>query len=166
MPIFRPANPDDAERISHLLTVTFDVNSTPGWEIDALARFHARNNYEQIDIAIATAVYQEVCVNSGEIVAYLYMPRPYLIGILAVHPSLQGHGIGSALLQRGRQYVLSHHPEVTVLQVNATERSEPFYAAHSFFPLSPYVMMEGMRFRRMGYWCGLAVLNRDLRVED
>jgi predicted GNAT family N-acyltransferase len=46
------------------------------------------------------------------------------------------------------------HPELEVLQVNATELSQPLYAKHGFYPISPMMNVAERRFVRMANWLG------------
>ena len=46
----------------------------------------------------------------------------------------------------------AHAPEVSAVEVNATEYSIPFYRRQGFHPLSGFIDYEGCRFARLGDW--------------
>src|SRR6266702_2968440 len=92
--------------------------------------------------------------SSGNILSgsLIHCKRSRLLGLLAVHPSLQRSGIGSQLLQCMLVHVADAAPDISVVEVNATEYSLRFYRRRGFYPLSEFIEHEGCRFVRLGYW--------------
>ena len=50
------------------------------------------------------------------------------------------------------QHLRRAAPDVSVVEVNATEYSLPFYRRFGFYPLSEFIEFDGCRFARLGYW--------------
>jgi len=72
----------------------------------------------------------------------------------------QRQGIGSRLVERKLAHVSVAAPEISVVEVNATEYSLPFYRRHGFYPISEFIDFEGCRFMRLAYWRRNPLLKR------
>ncbi|MGE5095875.1 MAG: GNAT family N-acetyltransferase [Betaproteobacteria bacterium] len=96
--------------------------------------------------------FAEVCLVRGSIVGLITSKLPRLISLLIVDPMSQRQGIGSRLIERKRAHVTAAAPEISIVEVNATEYSLPFYRRHGFYPISEFIEFDGCRFVRLGYW--------------
>jgi GNAT superfamily N-acetyltransferase len=112
----------------------------------------SENSPQALREQLRESAFARVCVNESAIVGFIHCKRSRLLGLLAVHPSLQRSGIGSQLLQGMLAHVADAAPEISVVEVNATEYSLPFYRRRGFYPLSEFIEHEGCRFVRLGYW--------------
>ncbi len=149
---YRPAEGADAESISDLVQAALLPHTLPGWTADAVAHLYSENSPQALRERFTEAAFTRVCVNEGVIVGFIQCKRSRLLGLLAVHPSLQRSGIGSQLLQCMLVHVADAAPDISVVEVNATEYSLPFYRRRGFYPLSEFIEHEGCRFVRLGYW--------------
>ena len=149
---YRPAEGADAEAISDLVQAALLPHTLPGWTADAVAHLLSESSPQALREQFREAAFTQVCVNEGAIVGFILCKRSRLIGLLAVHPSLQRSGIGSQLLQGMLEHVAAVAPDISVVEVNATEYSLPFYRRRGFYPLSEFIEHEGCRFVRLGYW--------------
>jgi len=124
----------------------------PGWTPYAIANLFVENSAEALSTRFEGKTFAHVCLSSHEIVGYVNCKLPRLLSILVVRPSFQRAGIGSQLLDRVLQHIANTAPEVSVVEVNASEYSVPFYRRHAFYPISEFIEHEGCRFVRMGFW--------------
>ncbi|TAG06130.1 MAG: GNAT family N-acetyltransferase [Betaproteobacteria bacterium] len=149
---FRPAATDDAAHVASLVQRTFTSNHVPGWSIESLRSIHDANSVEALVGSFSEASYQSVAVLDKQIIGYISFAKPHLLSIVAVDAAHHGQGIGSSLLRDAIDVVEKANPALEVLQVNATERSQPFYAKHGFYPISPMINVLDRRFMRMAMW--------------
>jgi len=149
---FRTAANEDALGISMLVSRVFTPDRVPGWGAEALASIHEENSGTSLLNALASSVFHRVVIADGNVVAYVNFTKPHLLAILAVASESQGQGIGSRLIVDATTEIDKTHPEIEVLQVNATESSMPFYVKHGFYPISAMLNVDDRRFVRMALW--------------
>jgi GNAT superfamily N-acetyltransferase len=149
---YRPADVADSDSIAELVQATLLPHTLPGWTPAAIAHLFAENSPDTLREHFRQAAFTQVCSTKGAIVGFIHCKKSRLLGLLAVHPSVQRRGIGSQLLQCMLAHVADVAPEVSVVEVNATEHSLPFYLRRGFYPLSEFIEYEGCRFARLGYW--------------
>jgi hypothetical protein len=63
-------------------------------------------------------------------------------------------------LERALLHIENATPEISVVEVNATEYSIPFYRRRAFYPISELIDFEGCRFVRMAFWRQSPLLNK------
>jgi predicted N-acetyltransferase YhbS len=90
---------------------------------------------------IEEAAFAHVALDRGDIVGFILCKHSRFVNLLIVEPSLQHHGIGSHLMRLMLQRLSDTVPDLSVVEVNATEYSLPFYRR-----------FDGCRFARLGYW--------------
>jgi GNAT superfamily N-acetyltransferase len=149
---YRSAAASDAESISKLVQRALLPNTLPGWTPAAVARLFAENSPQSLREHFAEVAFAHACLNAGSIVGFISCKKSRLLSLLAVEPAFQRHGIGSQLIQHMLAHVADVASEVSVIEVNATEYSLPFYRQRGFYPISDFVEFEGCRFVRLGYW--------------
>jgi ribosomal protein S18 acetylase RimI-like enzyme len=136
------------------------AETTPGWNEPALKRFQLENSPEKLRECFTAAFYQQVCEVDGVTVGYVYLSKPHLIALVAVHPDYQRKGVASALLDAALEHLDQSRSDVSVVEVSSTDYSAPFYLAKGFYPISPVLTFEGCRFTRMGFWRRLRQFSR------
>lgn len=82
------------------------------------------------------------------------------LNLLVVDPRAQHRGIGSQLMKRMLDYITEVAPDLSVVEVNATPHSLPFYRRLGFYPLSEFIEFEAGHFARLGYWRKNSLLHR------
>jgi len=151
-PSYRPAQESDGPAISALRARALSNETLPGWTADAISNLLAKSASQPIRERIQEAAFAHVALDCDDIVGFILCKHPRFINLLIVEPSLQRRGIGSHLMRLMLQYLCGAAPDVSVVEVNATEYSLPFYRRFGFYPLSEFIEFDGCRFARLGYW--------------
>jgi GNAT superfamily N-acetyltransferase len=146
--------------VSAVISSAFGVETTPGWSEPALERFRLQNTPDKLKECFAAAFFQQICEVGGAAIGYVYLSKPHLISLVAVHPSYQRKGVASALLDAAKEHLDQSGSDVSVVEVSSTDYSAPFYLANGFYPISPVLTFEGSRFTRMGLWRGIRKFSR------
>lgn len=149
---FRQAGARDAPALSALVCRNILPATLPGWTAIAIARLFDESAPDALRAGVASATFACVCEASRSIVGFIACESPRIISLVVVDPSLHRSGIGSRLLAQALGYVAATAPEVSVVEVNATEYSMPFYRRHSFYPISEVIEFSGRRLVRMALW--------------
>jgi GNAT superfamily N-acetyltransferase len=149
---YRPAEAPDAKAISTLVRRSLTAETMPGWSPKAMSSLLAKAAPEAMREEIAKAAFACVASNHRAIAGYVLAKRSRFLNLVVVDPSLQRRGIGSHLVRRMLEYVNRADPDLSVVEVNATEYSLPFYRRLGFYPLSEFIEFDGCRFARLGYW--------------
>jgi predicted N-acetyltransferase YhbS len=151
-PSYRPAQESDGPAVSALRARALSNETLPGWTADAISNLLAKSASQPIRERIQEAAFAHVALDCDDIVGFILCKHPRFIKLLIVEPSLQRRGIGSHLMRLMLQYLCGAAPDVSVVEVNATEYSLPFYRRFGFYPLSEFIEFDGCRFARLGYW--------------
>ena len=157
---FRVAERSDAKQVSDLVQRTFLPPTLPGWTAAAVEKLFGASSPEAFVSRFESAAFAYVCVSDGLVVGHINCKLPRLISLLVVHPSFQRLGVGSQLLERALLHIENVTPEISVVEVNATEYSIPFYRRRAFYPISELIDFEGCRFVRMAFWRKSPLLNK------
>ena len=149
---YRAAEASDAPALSDLAHRALQPHVLPGWTRHAIERLLSENSETALREFLPTAGFAYVCVEPGTLVGFIAAKSPRVLSLLVVDPLHQRRGIGSRLLDLMLAFVAQHAPEVSVVEVNATEYSLPFYRRRGFYPLSEFIDYDGCRFARLGFW--------------
>ena len=148
----RAADPSDAASISALVADALIPATLPGWTAQSVASLLAKASASGLRDNIREAAFAHVVVEAGTIVGFILAKQVRFINLVVVAPSVQRLGIGSQLVKLMLSGVADTAPDVSVVEVNATEHSFPFYRRLGFYPLSEFIEYDGCRFARLGYW--------------
>jgi GNAT superfamily N-acetyltransferase len=157
---FRAANECDAEAIAALIKDAVLPATLPGWTSNAMEGLFAKNSPEALRANIKEAAFTGVDIVDGAIVAFILSKKSRYLNLLVVTPQFQRRGIGSQLIMHLLKHVAEVAPEISVVEVNASEYSLPFYRRFGFCPLSEFIEYEGHRFVHLGYWRNNPMLSK------
>ena len=149
---YRPAELGDAEPLSALVQRTLRPETLPGWSSDAVCTLLSRSSPQILREKIAAASFAHVAIADGALVGFIFCIQPRWPNLVVVYPAFQRAGIGTHLIQRMLEHLASSAPNLSIVEVNATEHSLPFYRRLGFYPLSEFIEFDGCRFMRLGYW--------------
>ena len=157
---YRPARGSDARAISSLVKRALSEGALPGWTPHAISELIGKATVEAIRGHIAEASFAHVAVADRRVAGFILCKHARFLNLLVVEPSLQRRGIGSHLVRSMLQHLSATAPELSVVELNATEASLPFYRRLGFYPLSEFVEFGGCRFARLGFWRRNPVLSQ------
>ena len=126
---YRPAEALDGTAISTLVKRSLTTETLPGWTPKAISSLLAKVAPEAMREEIAKATFAYIASDHRAIVGYILAKRSRFLNLVAVEPSLQRRGIGSHLVRRMLEHVNHADPDLSVVEVNATEYSLLFIAA-------------------------------------
>lgn len=149
---YRPAETSDGPAVSALVKRALPAETLPGWTSEAISSLLAKASPEAMRDQIAAAAFAHVAFDHESIVGFILATRSRFLNLLVVDPSLQRQGIGSHSIRHMLQHLGEAAPDLSVVEVNATEYSLPFYRRLGFYPLSEFIEFDGCRFARLGYW--------------
>ena len=149
---YRPADESDAPSISELVLHALDAETLPGWTPHAVSSLLAKASPDSMRGQIASAAFAHVAVDGKRVVGFILCKQLRFLNLLVVEPNHQRQGIGSNLTRRMFQNLLAAAPDLSVVEVNATEHSLSFWRRVGFYPLSEFIEFDGCRFARLGYW--------------
>jgi predicted N-acetyltransferase YhbS len=148
----RTAHKDDAPYVSRLIRSAFTTNTVPGWSLSAIQSVVESNGEAAFAEKLPKAALARVASIEQRVVGYICFEKAHLLAIVAVDPAHQRQGVASALIDDAIAAIDQTHPELEVLQVSATELSQPLYFKHGFYPISPMLNVAERRFVRMAKW--------------
>ena len=149
---YRPAEALDGTAVSALVKQSLTSETLPGWTPKAISSLLAKATPEATREEIAKAAFAYVASDDRALVGYILAKHSRFLNLVAVEPSLQRRGIGSHLVRCMLEHVNRADPDLSVVEVNATEYSLSFYRRLGFYPLSEFIEFDGCRFARLGYW--------------
>lgn len=159
----RALDANDAARVSALVQVSFLDLVARDWETQAQQRFLAESGVEVLASKIVAATCAMGAFAGEQIVGFLLMPSPVLLGMLFVHPTRLRQGIGTRLWELARARVESEFTEVRTVELNSTPCAVEFYCTLGFVPISAEFVRGGARATRMACWLPARALGAELR---
>jgi len=151
-PHYRAARESDAVPISALVHHALHSATLPGWSPEAVASLLAKARPDGIREKIRDAAFAHAAVVDDSVVGFILCSNLRFLNLLVVDPAFQCKGIGSHLMKCMLEHLGNAAPDLSVVEVNATEYSLTFYRRFGFYPLSEMIESDGCRFIRMGHW--------------
>jgi len=151
-PSYRSAERADAMAISALVKDALLPETLPGWTSEAVSGLLAKASPEAMIEHIGRAAFAHVSVDERRVVGFILCTSWRFLNLLVVEPSLQRQGIGSHLVKLLLRQLADAAPDLSVVEVNATRYSLPFYRRLGFYPLREFIEFDGCKFARLGYW--------------
>jgi len=148
----RPASAADAHGASALIHESFTTLAAADWEAGACATFLAESLPEPLAQKLEKASYASAGFEREQMVGFLLMPTPSLLGMLFVRPADLRRGIARLLWNHARRDVEARHPDVRTIELNSTPCALAFYRSIGFMPISREFVREGCRATRMAIW--------------
>jgi GNAT superfamily N-acetyltransferase len=152
----------EALATSVLVQASFTRLAAPEWEPSARDVFMAESTPEALAAKIKCATCATGAFSDRQLVGFLLMPTPALLGMLFVHPECLRRGIGRALWEHARAYVESTFSAVKTIELNATPCAYQFYRSIGFAPISAEYNREGCRATRMACWLPARALRTEV----
>ena len=138
--------------ISTLVNRALRPETLPEWTSTAVSSLLAKSSPNAMIEKIEEAAFAHVCVAEVRIVGFILCKSWRFLNLLAIEPAHQRHGIGSHLVKLLFRRLADAAPDLSVVEVNATRYSLPFYRRLGFYPLSEFIEFDGCQFARLGYW--------------
>ena len=148
----RPAQPIEAERVSSLVQQSFAAFVAPDWEATAVDTFVAETSGDCIRRLIETAAFHAVAESRGQLVGFILLPIPSLIGLLFVSPDHLRTGIAKSLWQSARRHIETEFKTVKTIELNSSPYAVGAYRALGFYPISQPFLRRGCVATRMACW--------------
>jgi GNAT superfamily N-acetyltransferase len=152
----------DAAEASALVQESFLKLASGAWESEAQQRFLADSGPEALGRKIEAAAYAAGAFSGEQVVGFLLMPTPTLLGMLFVHPSRLRQGIATRLWECARTRLESQFPQARTVELNSTPSAVGFYRARGFVPISAEFVRGGARATRMACWLPARALGAEL----
>lgn len=142
----------DSAAASAVVQASFTELAAADWEPQAQQVFIAASSPEAMAEKLKVAACARAAFVGEQMVGFLLMPSPTVLGMLFVHPQWLRQGIARALWQSARSYIEATYPDAQTIELNATPYAINFYLAAGFVPLSRELNREGCRVTRMACW--------------
>jgi GNAT superfamily N-acetyltransferase len=151
----------DAAVASAVVHASFVELAASDWESQAQLRFLEESSPEALAGKLKIAAYATGAFVAEEMVGFMLMATPALLGMLFVHPQWLRRGIARALWENARAHIESSFPAVKTVELNATPCALQFYCSIGFVPISEEFEREGGRATRMACWLPARGLNAE-----
>ena len=148
----RPTQPSETEDVSVLVQRSFAKFVAPDWEAIAVSTFMAETSGECIRKLIDTAAFHAVAETQGQLLGFILMPNPSLIGLLFVSPDHLRAGIAKSLWQSARRHVEAEFKTAKTVELNSSPYAVSAYRALGFYPISEPFRRGGCVATRMACW--------------
>lgn len=142
----------EAVAASAVVQTSFIKVAAADWEPNAQKWFLAQSSPELLAEKIKVSAFASGAFAAGQMVGFLLMPTPTLLGMLFVHPQWLRQGIATRLWEDARSHIESSLPKVKTIELNASPCSVTFYRSVGFVPISAEFKREGCRATRMACW--------------
>jgi GNAT superfamily N-acetyltransferase len=160
-PQFRTVTQSESSAASALVHTSFTNLAAADWTSKAQQVLLSETSPEQLSTQIATAAYAAGAFVDDQMVGFLLMPTPTILGMLFVHPERLRRGIGKSLWEAARAHIESSFPSARTVELNATPYAVLFYRSIGFVPISAEFTIEGCRATRMACWLPARALGAD-----
>ena len=137
---------------SAVVQASFTQLAAADWEPRAQQVFLAASSPEAMAEKLKVAACARAAFVGEQMVGFLLMPSPTVLGMLFVHPQWLRQGIAGALWQSARSYIEATYPDAQTVELNATPYAIDFYLSVGFVPLSREFKRDGCRVTRMACW--------------
>lgn len=121
------------------------LRASRDWDIEAQGAFLAGASPEKLAGKIKAAAYAAGAFAAGQMVGFLLMPAPSLLGMLFVHPKWLRQGVARTLRESARTHIEAEFPAVKTVEPSSTPRALEFYRAVGFVPISAEFRRDGAR---------------------
>jgi len=148
----REVSAEHAADASALVHASFGDLVAPDWEQSAQQTFLDDSAVAPLAAKIEAASYAAAAFHHHEMVGFVLMPSPALLGMLFVRPDWVRKGVARALWEQARAHVEAFHPTVKTVELNATPYALPFYRSVGFVSISAEFQLRGCRATRMACW--------------
>jgi predicted GNAT family N-acyltransferase len=148
----RSSHSEDAEMASALVQQSFIQLVGPDWEPHAVDTFLAETSCKCVRDLISKTAFSAVAEVQDQLVGFILMPSPALIGLLFVKPDFLRNGIAKSLWQAARHHIETTYKEVKTVELNSTPYAVAAYRALGFYPISEPYRREGCLATRMACW--------------
>lgn len=142
----------EAAAASNIVYESFVQLASGGWEARAQQVFLADSSPEKLAGKLKVASYAAGAFVNAQMVGFLLMPTPSVLGMLFVHPKWLRQGVARRLWESARAHVEAAFPSVKTVELNSTPHALEFYRAVGFVPLSAEFNKDGARATRMACW--------------
>jgi predicted GNAT family N-acyltransferase len=150
--LIRQVGPADAEVASELVHRRFLELAASDWEPNAREVLLRESSPAALREALQLPAYAAGAFSAEQMVGFILMPKPSLLGMLFVHPGSLHLGIAKQLWELARAHVEASFPEVKTVELNATPYAFGFYRSVGFVPISAEFRRGGCRATRMACW--------------
>jgi GNAT superfamily N-acetyltransferase len=156
----RQAEAANANAISTLVQQSFAQFVAPDWDAEAQRVFMAESSPERLASLIPTAAFGAVAESRGQLVGFILLPTPSLVGFLFVEPTFLRQGIAKGLWESARRHIESEYSAVKTVELNSSPYAVSAYKALGFYPISEPFRRGGCLATRMACWLpGQALAN-------
>ena len=124
----------------------------PDWEAEAQRVFMAESSPEHLASLIPTAAFSAVAESHGQLVGFILLPTPSLVGFLFVEQTFLRQGIAKDLWESARKHIESEFSDVKTVELNSTAYAVSAYKALGFYPISAPFRRGGCLATRMACW--------------
>jgi predicted GNAT family N-acyltransferase len=142
----------EAVAASAVVQSSFIKLAAADWEPTAQQWFLVQSSPELLAEKLRVATFASGAFAAGQMVGFLLMPTPTLLGMLFVDPQWLRQGVARTLWEGARNHIESSLPTVKTIELNASPYSVAFYRSVGFVPISAEFKREGCRATRMACW--------------
>ncbi len=146
-----PASHEREHDISSLVQASFLELVASYWEPSAQRTFLQESSPDAIRRGIQGGEFSAVAKVDGELMGFILLPSPDVVGMFFVRPGSVRKGIGSALWQAAKEHLAEHRPCVKAVELNASPYAVPAYLAMGFHATSEPYRKGGCVATRMAY---------------
>lgn len=134
--LLRTPTADDAPAVSTLVQSVFAEFVAPDWELQAREVFTAESSAARFSNLLVEPAFAAVAESSGELVGFILLPTPNLLGFLFVDGRAHKQGIARALWQAARSHVERTYPSTKTVELNSSPYALAAYKSLGFYPIS------------------------------
>jgi predicted GNAT family N-acyltransferase len=142
----------EASAASVVVHESFIQLASRDWEVGAQQVFLADSSREKLAVKIRVASYAAGTFVEAQMVGFLLMPTPSLLGMLFVDPKWLRQGVAKRLWESAREHIEAAFPSTRTVELNTTSYAMEFYRSVGFVPISAEFRKDGARATRMACW--------------